>query len=107
MCVCVCVCVCVSDVLLYRLFFQEEMVYEKQHIGFKALFIITTDAHNYKITGMLKQLKFRQLLRHAVQACGTARLHSRLVWRHAIDHVINDEHNRIIIVVLAKHEINP
>ena len=30
----------------------------------KALFIIPTDAHNYKITGMLKQLKFRQLLRH-------------------------------------------
>jgi hypothetical protein len=30
----------------------------------KALFIIPTDAHNYKITGMSKQLKFRQLLRH-------------------------------------------
>jgi hypothetical protein len=30
----------------------------------KALFIIPTDAHNYKITGMLKQ------------ACGTARLHT-------------------------------
>ena len=26
---------------------------------------------------------------------------------HNIDHVINDEHNRIIIVVLAKHEIAP
>jgi len=24
-----------------------------------------------------------------------------------MDHVINDEHNRIIIVVLAKHEIAP
>jgi hypothetical protein len=30
----------------------------------KAPFIIPTDAHNYKITGMLKQLKFPQLLRH-------------------------------------------
>ena len=31
----------------------------------------------------------------------------RLVCRHDTDHVINDEHNRIIIVVLAKHEIAP
>jgi hypothetical protein len=30
----------------------------------KALFINPTDAHNYKITGMLKQLKFPQFLRH-------------------------------------------
>ena len=37
----------------------------------------------------------------------TARLHNRLVCRHDIDHVINDEHNRIITVVLAKHEIVP
>ena len=29
------------------------------------------------------------------------------ICRHIIDHVINDEHNRIIIVVLAKHEIAP
>ena len=29
----------------------------------------------------------------------------RLICRHNIDHVINDEHNRIITVVLAKHEI--
>jgi hypothetical protein len=34
-------------------------------------------------------------------------MHSRLVCRHDIDHVINDEHNRIIIVVLVKHEIAP
>jgi hypothetical protein len=32
----------------------------------------------------------------AVQAC-----------RHNIEHVINDEHNRITTVVLAKHEIAP
>ena len=33
--------------------------------------------------------------------------HNRLVCRYNIDHVINDEHNRIIIVVLAKHKIAP
>ena len=27
--------------------------------NFKALFIVPTDAHNYKIKGILKQLKFR------------------------------------------------
>jgi hypothetical protein len=37
----------------------------------KALFIIPTDTHNYKITGMLKQLKFRQLLRHVSVHAGT------------------------------------
>ena len=31
----------------------------------------------------------------------------RLVHHHDIDRVINDKHNRIIIVVLAKHEIAP
>ena len=36
-----------------------------------ALFIISTDAHNYKITGMLKQLKFPQLLRHVSVHAGT------------------------------------
>jgi hypothetical protein len=28
------------------------------------LFIFHNDAHNYKITGILKQLKFRRSLRH-------------------------------------------
>jgi hypothetical protein len=37
----------------------------------KALFINPTDAHNYKITGMLKQLKFPQLLRHVSVQSGT------------------------------------
>jgi len=37
----------------------------------KALFIIPTDAHYYKITGMLKHLKFRQLLRHVSVRAGT------------------------------------
>jgi len=37
----------------------------------KALFINPTDAQNYKITGMLKQLKFPQLLRHVSVHSGT------------------------------------
>jgi hypothetical protein len=37
----------------------------------KALFIIPTDAHNYKITGILKQLKFRLSLRHVSVHAGT------------------------------------
>ena len=37
----------------------------------KALFINPTDAHSYKITGMLKQLKFSQLLRHVSVHSGT------------------------------------
>jgi len=30
----------------------------------KTLFVIPTDAHNYKIIGVLKQLKFPQLFRY-------------------------------------------
>jgi hypothetical protein len=47
-------------------------------------------------------------LQYTVRYCVpcTARLHNRLVCRHNMDHVIN-EHSRIIIVVLAKHEIAP
>jgi hypothetical protein len=37
----------------------------------KALSIIPTVAHNYKITGMLKQLKFPQLLRNVSVHAGT------------------------------------
>ena len=58
----------------------------------KATFINPTDAHNYKNTGMLP--------------C-TARLHNMLVCRHNLDHVVNDEHNITIIVVLAKQETTP
>jgi len=36
----------------------------KPDILLKHYFINPTDAHNYKITGMLKQLKFPQSLRH-------------------------------------------
>jgi len=53
----------------------------------EALFINPTDAHNYKITGMLKEYR--------------TPAHS-LICRHDIDHVINDEHNRT-----TKHEIVP
>ena len=42
-----------------------------------------------------------------VQACGTARFHNSLVCRRDLDRFINDEHNRLIIVVWAKHEIAP
>jgi hypothetical protein len=37
----------------------------------KALFIFHNDAHNYKITGILKQLKFRPSLRHVSVRAGT------------------------------------
>ena len=37
----------------------------------RALFVNPTDAHIYKITGMLKQLKFPQLLRHVSVHSGT------------------------------------
>ena len=37
----------------------------------KALFIVPPDAHNYKIIGVLKQLKFRQLLQHVSVHSGT------------------------------------
>ena len=37
----------------------------------KTLFIIPTNAHNYKIRRMLKELKFRQLLRRVSIHAGT------------------------------------
>jgi hypothetical protein len=37
----------------------------------KALVMLPTYAHRYKITGILKQLKFRQLLRHVSVHVGT------------------------------------
>jgi hypothetical protein len=39
----------------------------------KALFIFHNDAHNFKITGILKQLKFRRSLRHVSVHAGTIR----------------------------------
>ena len=47
--------------------------------------LLQTDAYNYKIIGILKQLKFLP------PPC-TAHLHYRLVCGHDIDHVSNDEH---------------
>jgi hypothetical protein len=56
------------------------------------------------------RLHNRLVCRHNIQflslSC-TACLHNRPVCRHNIDHVINDEHNWIIIVDFAKHEIAP
>jgi hypothetical protein len=37
----------------------------------KALFIVPTDARNYKIIGILKQLKFQQLLQNVLVHAGT------------------------------------
>ena len=104
----------------------------------KHFFIVPTDAHNYKIIGMLKTIKiptivptcFGSCMNHhqgaisclakttiMILLCSSLMAWSML-WRHTrllcklaqqacIDHVINDEHHRIIIVVLAKHEIAP
>jgi hypothetical protein len=38
---------------------------------------------------------------------GTTRLHNRLICRHNTDYVNNDEHNRTIIIALAKHWTAP
>jgi len=88
------------------------------HQQYRDTFLLfQTDAHNYKIIGILKQLKLRLSLEHVSVHAGTiirvlsppctAHLHNRQVCRHDIDHVSNDEHNRIIFLVLAKHEIAP
>jgi hypothetical protein len=49
----------------------ESSCLHRASIVSKTLFIIPTDAHNYKIIGMLKQLKFRELLRHVSVHAGT------------------------------------
>ena len=83
----------------------------------KTLFINPTDAHNYKIIGIFKKIKIPTI---APTCFGSRRNHHqgaisclakttvmaayRLLCRHNTDHVINDEHNRTIIVVLAKYE---
>jgi len=47
-------------------------------------------------------------LMHTVPSSTVYRtLAHRLICRHDIDHVVNDEHNRTIIVVLAKHGVAP
>jgi hypothetical protein len=43
----------------------------KQYRAVKALFIFHNDAHNHKITGILKQLKFRHSLQHVTVHAGT------------------------------------
>ena len=63
----------------------------------KALFINPTDAHNYKITGMLKTIKIPTI---ALTCFGSRRNHHQ----GAISCLAK---TRIIIAVLAKHEIAP
>ena len=74
----------------------------------KTLFIIPTDAHNYKIIGMLKTIRTPTI---APTCFSSRRNHHQgpilCLAKTTIDHISNDEHNRIIIVVLAKHEIAP
>ena len=85
----------------------------------KHFFVIPTDPHNYKIIGMLKTIKIPTI---APTCFGSSRNHHQgaitclakttifnvmAACRHNIDHSTNDEHNRIIIVVLAKHVIAP
>ena len=101
----------------------------------KHFVIIPTDTHNYKITGMLKTIKiptiaptcfgsrrnYHQgaisclaetsimiLFCSSLMTCSMSVRHTSLLCKRAVPvHVINDEHNRIIIVVSAKHEIAP
>jgi len=70
------------------------------HSESKTLFIIPTDAHNYKIIGMLKTIKIPTI---DPTCFGSRRNHQQ----GTISGLANDEHNRIIIVVSAKHEIAP
>ena len=72
----------------------------------KHFLLFPTDAHNYKIIGMLKTIKTPIIAPICFGMC-TARLHKRLVCHHNTDHIISDEHNRIIIEFSAKHEIAP
>ena len=54
----------------YLLLFNSAMCCNP-HTMSKHFFINSTDAHDYKITGMLKQLKFPQSLRHVSVHSGT------------------------------------
>jgi hypothetical protein len=52
----------------------------------KALLLFRNDAHNHKITGILKQLKIP-----TVASPCTAHPHKSRVCCHDIDHVMNDD----------------
>jgi len=42
-----------------------------------------------------------------VQACGSARLHNRLICHHNIDYIYTDQHRKTIFVFLAEHRTAP
>jgi hypothetical protein len=73
---------------------QSSCLYRALSVS-KHFFIIPNYANNCKITWMLKTIKIPII----ALTCFSSR-------RNVIN-VINDEHNRITIVVLAKHEIAP
>ena len=81
----------------------------------KTLFIIPTDAHNYKIIGMLKTIK---ILTVTPTCFGSRRNHRQGATSCLAKTIVmallcsslersNDEHNRAITIVLAKHLIAP
>ena len=51
--------------------FQNEMTQFYIYIYKDTILLLQTDAHNYKIIGILKQLKFRLSLRHVSVHAGT------------------------------------
>ena len=67
--------ICVGGQSISQLVWYKGCTFLKININIKTtskhFFINPTDAHNYKNTGMLKQLKFPQLLRHVSVHSGT------------------------------------
>jgi len=61
----------VQENLVFMLHKVKQLALEASRERIKASFINPTDAYNYKITGMSKQLKFPQLLRHVSVHSGT------------------------------------
>jgi hypothetical protein len=84
--------------------FHFELFFEKSQCRSKLLDVVRRDVLCVCVN-FLRWLGFL----YADVGCRphTAHFHNRLVCRHDIDHVCNDEQNRIIIVVSAKHEIAP
>ena len=72
-------------------------------------YFVLSSNYNYESVVLVvnEAVKVTAAYQAVVKACGAASLHKRLICRHNIDCVYSDEHNRIIILVLAKHEIGP